>query len=120
NVRLPELEPGVWTPEPPAAGDTAEIAPAPGTIVVAGTGAGEDAERVARELGAPLLAEVASGARFGPNLVAAYRELLTAAGFGDRVERVIVFGHPTLSREVPAIIERRGVETIVVRTRGLD
>jgi 2-succinyl-5-enolpyruvyl-6-hydroxy-3-cyclohexene-1-carboxylate synthase len=67
-----------------------------------------------------LLAEVASGARFGPNLVAAYRELLGAAGFGDRVERVVVFGHPTLSREVPAIIERRGVETIVVRTPGLD
>jgi len=63
---------------------------------------------------------VSSGARFGPNLVASYRELLGTAGFGDRVERVIVFGHPTLSREVPALIERRGVETIVVRTAGLD
>jgi 2-succinyl-5-enolpyruvyl-6-hydroxy-3-cyclohexene-1-carboxylate synthase len=119
-VRLPELEPGEWAPAAPAAGEVVHLAPAPGTIVVAGAGAGEDAERVARELGAPLLAEVASGARFGPNLVAAYRELLGAAGFGDRVERVIVFGHPTLSREVPAIIERRGVDTIVVRTRGLD
>jgi 2-succinyl-5-enolpyruvyl-6-hydroxy-3-cyclohexene-1-carboxylate synthase len=119
-VRLPDVEPGEWTPPPVALGETAELAPAPGTIVVAGSGAGEVAEQVARELGAPLLAEVASGARFGPNLVAAYRELLGAAGFGDRVERVVVFGHPTLSREVPAIIERRGVETIVVRTPGLD
>jgi len=119
-VRLPDVEPGDWTPVAPPADDVLELAPAPGTVVVAGTGAGEDAERVARELGAPLLAEVASGARFGPNLVAAYRELLGAAGFGDRVARVIVFGHPTLSREVPALIERRGVETIVVRTPGLD
>lgn len=118
--RLPELDPGVWAPAAPATGEVARLAPAPGTVVVAGTGAGEDAERVARELGAPLLAEVASGARFGPHLVAAYRELLGAAGFGDRVERVIVFGHPTLSREVPALIERRGVETIVVRSRGID
>jgi 2-succinyl-5-enolpyruvyl-6-hydroxy-3-cyclohexene-1-carboxylate synthase len=119
-VRLPDVEPATWTPPPVALGETAELSPAPGTIVVAGSGAGEGAEQVARELGAPLLAEVASGARFGPNLAAAYRELLGAAGFGDRVERVVVFGHPTLSREVPAIIERRGVETIVVRTPGLD
>ena len=70
--------------------------------------------------GAPLLAEVASGARFGPNLVAAYRELLVTGNFGDRVERVVVFGHPTLSREVPALIERPGVETIVVRSPGID
>lgn len=119
-VRLPEIEPGEWTPPAGRSDDVVELAPRPGTVVVAGADAGEDAERVARELGAPLLAEVSSGARFGPNLVPAYRELLGAAGFGDRVERVIVFGHPTLSREVPALIERRGVETIVVRTAGLD
>jgi 2-succinyl-5-enolpyruvyl-6-hydroxy-3-cyclohexene-1-carboxylate synthase len=119
-VQLPDVEPEEYARAAVADGEVAELVPAPGTIVVAGSGAGEDAERIARELGAPLLAEVASGARFGPNLVAAYRELLGAAGFGDRVERVIVFGHPTLSREVPATIERRGVETIVVRTPGLD
>ncbi len=87
----------------------------PGTVVIAGTGAGPRAEEVARELGAPLLAEVASGAHFGPQLVVAYRELLETANFGDRVQRVVVFGHPTLSREVPALIQRDGVETIVVR-----
>ena len=119
-MRLPDVEPGEWEPFAVAEPETIELAPAPGTVVIAGAGAGGDAERIARELGAPLLAEVSSGARFGPNLVAAYRELLGAAGFGDRVERVIVFGHPTLSREVPALVERRGVETIVVRTPGLD
>ena len=84
------------------------------------SGAGPEAEETARALGAPLLAEVASGARFGPNLVPAYRELLVTGNFGDRIERAIVFGHPTLSREVPALIERAGVETIVVRSPGVD
>jgi 2-succinyl-5-enolpyruvyl-6-hydroxy-3-cyclohexene-1-carboxylate synthase len=96
------------------------LEPSPGTVVVAGTGAGEDAERIAHELGAPLLAEVASGAHFGPNLVVAYRELLDAANFGDRVNRVIVFGHPTLSREVPILIQRERVQTLVVRGRAAD
>ncbi|MDF1477961.1 2-succinyl-5-enolpyruvyl-6-hydroxy-3-cyclohexene-1-carboxylic-acid synthase [Leifsonia sp. H3M29-4] len=96
------------------------IAPAPGTIVVAGTGAGERAESLARELGAPLIAEVASGAHFGPNLVVAYRALLAIPEFSDAVDRVIVLGHPTLSREVPALIQRDGVETIVVRGRDAE
>ncbi|MFT4122610.1 MAG: 2-succinyl-5-enolpyruvyl-6-hydroxy-3-cyclohexene-1-carboxylic-acid synthase [Microbacteriaceae bacterium] len=88
------------------------------TVVIAGQAAGETAERVARELGAPLLAEVGSGARFGPQLVSDYRRLLGAPGFGDRVRRAIVFGHPTLSREVPALAARADVETVVVRSAG--
>ncbi|MEO6117334.1 MAG: 2-succinyl-5-enolpyruvyl-6-hydroxy-3-cyclohexene-1-carboxylate synthase, partial [Pseudolysinimonas sp.] len=43
-----------------------------------------------------------------------------AGNFGDRVERVVVFGHPTLSREAPALIQREGVETIVVRDGGRE
>ncbi|CAN5256057.1 2-succinyl-5-enolpyruvyl-6-hydroxy-3-cyclohexene-1-carboxylic-acid synthase [soil metagenome] len=93
----------------------ATLTAAPGTVVVAGTGAGPRAEEVARELGAPLLAEAASGARFGPNLVVAYRELLREPEFGGAVQRVILFGHPTLSREIPALVKRDDVETIVVR-----
>lgn len=96
--------------------DILTISAEPGTVVVAGHGAGEVAEATARALGAPLLAEATSGARFGPNLVAAYRELLRSEDFGALVRRVIVFGHPTLSREVPALIERSGVHTIVVRS----
>jgi len=103
--------------ETPAVIDGAlELTPAPGTVVVAGSRAGAIAEATARALGAPLLAEVASGAHFGPNLVVDYRTLISAANFGDRVERVIVFGHPTLSREVPALIQRDGVTSIVVRS----
>ncbi|PPL14629.1 2-succinyl-5-enolpyruvyl-6-hydroxy-3-cyclohexene-1-carboxylic-acid synthase [Microterricola pindariensis] len=95
-----------------------------GTVVVAGAGAGPEAEAFARAGHWPLLAEVSSGSRFGPNLVVAARELLGspewAPEFGDQVDRVIVFGHPTLSREVPALIARPGVETVVVDPVGRE
>lgn len=90
------------------------------TIVIAGHGAGPRAEELARELGVPLIAEVSSGARFGPHLVVAYRELLADPTFGGSVQRAIVFGHPTLSREVPALLQRADVETIVVRGPGFE
>lgn len=90
------------------------------TVVIAGHGAGEQAETVARALGAPLFAEVSSGAHFGPNLSVAWRELLVEPGFGDAIERVVVFGHPTLSREAAALVQRPGIETIVVRTPGVE
>jgi 2-succinyl-5-enolpyruvyl-6-hydroxy-3-cyclohexene-1-carboxylate synthase len=113
-VPVSAIDAGTWVATP-IAGEVVAITPGLLTVVIAGTGAGERAEAVARDLGAPLLAEVSSGARFGPNLVAAYRELLAEPGFGDRIERVVVFGHPTLSREIPALLQRPGIETIVVR-----
>lgn len=115
------------TADPPSPGnprstDVAEalIEPGPRTIVVAGAGAGPAAEAFARDGGWPLIAEVTSGAHFGPNLVVAYRELLREPGFGDLVERVVVFGHPTLSREVPALVQRDDVETIAVAPSGIE
>ncbi|MFB6612316.1 2-succinyl-5-enolpyruvyl-6-hydroxy-3-cyclohexene-1-carboxylic-acid synthase [Agromyces sp. NPDC056379] len=103
-----------------AATAPALIAAGPRTIVVAGAGAGPGAEEFARDGGWPLIAEVSSGAHYGPNLVVAYRELLREPGFGDEIERVVVFGHPTLSREVPALVQRDGVETIVVAPWGIE
>src|SRR5690606_34183332 len=88
------------------------------TAVIAGAGAGPEAEEAARLLGAVLFAEVSSGAHFGPNLVVPYREVIRDVDFLDRVERLVVFGHPTLSREVPWLIEREGLETIGVRAPG--
>ncbi|MDJ0338637.1 2-succinyl-5-enolpyruvyl-6-hydroxy-3-cyclohexene-1-carboxylic-acid synthase [Cryobacterium sp. PH31-O1] len=109
--------------EPPAeSGDEPAmlLGPGPHTVVVAGDGAGPAAEELAHAGGWPLLAEVSSGARFGPNLIVFYRELLAAVDLGGQVERVIVFGHPTLSREIPALLARDGVETIVVAPTGLE
>jgi 2-succinyl-5-enolpyruvyl-6-hydroxy-3-cyclohexene-1-carboxylate synthase len=109
------LAPARPSPEP-----ACPIAAGPRTVVIAGTGAGPEAEELARTGGWPLLAEVSSGARFGPNLVAAYRELLHASDLGGRIERAIVFGHPTLSREIPALIQRDDVDTIVVAPLGAE
>ncbi|MDJ0348893.1 2-succinyl-5-enolpyruvyl-6-hydroxy-3-cyclohexene-1-carboxylic-acid synthase [Cryobacterium sp. PH29-G1] len=113
--------PGVG-PAPAAStdGPTMLLAPGPRTVVIAGDGAGPAAEELAHAGGWPLLAEVCSGARFGPNLIVHYRELLGASDLGGEIERVIVFGHPTLSREIPALIARAGVETIVVAPTGLE
>ena len=96
------------------------ITAGPRTVVIAGAGAGPEAEEFARTGGWPLFAEVTSGAHFGPNLVVAYRELLQEPGFGDRVQRAVVFGHPTLSREVPALVQRDDVESIVVAPSGIE
>ncbi|WP_201799230.1 2-succinyl-5-enolpyruvyl-6-hydroxy-3-cyclohexene-1-carboxylic-acid synthase [Subtercola vilae] len=96
-----------------------ELPRGPRTVVVAGHGAGPAAEELAHQGGWPLLAEASSGSRYGRNLVIAYRELLNDPGLGGLVQRVIVFGHPTLSREVPALSLRDGVETIVVTPAAL-
>jgi 2-succinyl-5-enolpyruvyl-6-hydroxy-3-cyclohexene-1-carboxylate synthase len=119
DVPLPAIEPGTWRPVA-ASPEPLILRPGPATVVVAGSGAGPAAEEAARAVGAPLLAEVVSGARFGPHLVPAYRELLRTDGFGDRIERAIVFGHPTLSREIPALLGRDDVETVVIRGPGRD
>lgn len=100
--------------------EVAKLNPEAGTVVIAGHDAGEGAETAARELGAPLFAEVSSGARFGPNLVVAYRDLLHEPELRNEVKRAVVFGHPTLSRVVPELLESEQVEVIVVRGRGAE
>nr|WP_241977238.1 2-succinyl-5-enolpyruvyl-6-hydroxy-3-cyclohexene-1-carboxylic-acid synthase [Cryobacterium sp. Sr8] len=104
----------------PASDRPLAVAAGPRTVVIAGHAAGPAAEEFARAGGWPLLAEVSSGARFGPTLVAAYRELLRDPDFGGRIERAIVFGHPTLSREIPALLQRGDVEAIVVASPGAE
>ncbi|GAA3674259.1 2-succinyl-5-enolpyruvyl-6-hydroxy-3-cyclohexene- 1-carboxylic-acid synthase [Arthrobacter ginkgonis] len=74
------------------------------TVVVAGHGAGPVAEAFARAHRLPLLAEPSSNARFGPHAVGPYRLLLNP--FGDLIERVVVFGRPTLSRPVARLLDR--------------
>lgn len=126
SVAVPPLPEPVSGQLPASAGPAAlgranlTIGPEKKTVVVAGADAGPRAEEFAREAGFPLLAEVSSGAHFGPNLVVAYRELLRDENFGGAVERAIVFGHPTLSREVPTLLTREDVEVIVVAPTGVQ
>ncbi|WP_116947512.1 2-succinyl-5-enolpyruvyl-6-hydroxy-3-cyclohexene-1-carboxylic-acid synthase [Jiangella endophytica] len=86
----------------------------PRTVVVAGDGAGPDARAFAEAAGLPLLAEPSSGARSGPNAVGPCRLLLERPELGGRVERVVVFGHATLSRPVSALLAGESAEVVVV------
>jgi len=90
----------------------------PRTIVIAGADGGPAAEDLAHRGDWPLVAEIVSGARFGRHLVHGYRRLLADADLGGRVERAVVFGHPTLSREVVRLLSRTDVEVIAVRGPG--
>jgi 2-succinyl-5-enolpyruvyl-6-hydroxy-3-cyclohexene-1-carboxylate synthase len=90
----------------------------PRTVVIAGADAGPDAELLAHLGSWPLIAEIVSGARFGRLVVHGYRRLLRDAGLGGRIERAIVFGRPTLSREVVTVLSRPDVQVIAVRGPG--
>ena len=81
------------------------------TVVLAGHDAGPVAEAFARAHGLPLLAEPSSNARFGPNAVGPYRLLLEHFGpeSSQPIERVVLFGRPTLSRPVACLLARADV-----------
>jgi 2-succinyl-5-enolpyruvyl-6-hydroxy-3-cyclohexene-1-carboxylate synthase len=78
--------------------------------VVAGDDAGPAARALAVQAGWPLLAEPSSGARTGPAL-RTYR-LLLGTDLAAQVERVVLFGHPTLSRPVQRLLSRDDVEVL--------
>ncbi|MCL2849870.1 MAG: 2-succinyl-5-enolpyruvyl-6-hydroxy-3-cyclohexene-1-carboxylic-acid synthase, partial [Micrococcales bacterium] len=90
------------------------------TVLLAGDGAGPMARQVAEANAWPLLAEPSSGARGGPNAIAAYRVLVELRDLGGAVRRVVVLGHPTLARAVQRMLARDDVEVIVISPRGRD
>lgn len=88
----------------------------PRTLVVCGdapVAVGRTATALAEAAGLPLLAEPSSNARAGTNALAAGR-LLLDGDLGAQVERVIVFGRPSLSRPVTALLSRPDVEVVAV------
>lgn len=108
-----------WTSVHAGSAQPSAIAPGPKTVVVAGDGASQ-AARLAAEAGSwPLFAEPSSRARIGPAVISAYRLLLSASDLAGEIERVVVFGHPTLSRPISKLLARPDVEVIVVAPTGL-
>ncbi|MBA2445668.1 MAG: 2-succinyl-5-enolpyruvyl-6-hydroxy-3-cyclohexene-1-carboxylic-acid synthase [Nocardioidaceae bacterium] len=89
----------------------------PRTVVVAGDDSGPQARLLAQGANWPLLAEPTSGARTGTHALRTYR-LLLGTELGGQIERVIVTGHPTLSRPVTDLISRPDLEVISVRGRS--
>ena len=128
NVQLDEplVPDGRWTPTvrrgtgaPPAPPARPTTIPAgPRTVVVAGDEAGPPARVLAQRANWPLLAEPTSGSRTGENALRCYRLLLDTE-LARRIERVVVFGHPTLSRPVSRLLARDDVEVLVVPAAGV-
>ncbi|MFC5369711.1 2-succinyl-5-enolpyruvyl-6-hydroxy-3-cyclohexene-1-carboxylic-acid synthase [Arcanobacterium bovis] len=88
------------------------------TVVVAGPSrvlaSEERAQEFADSLGQiPVLAEPSSLLRALPQAVTAH-PLLLSSELGKQIERVVVIGHPTLTREVAALLANEAVEVIVV------
>jgi 2-succinyl-5-enolpyruvyl-6-hydroxy-3-cyclohexene-1-carboxylate synthase len=108
-----ELRP--WS-DSSVARDVMPLPKGPRTVVVAGDGSSVAARWVAEAASWPLLAEPTSGARNGPNALAIYRLLL--ADLGADIERVVVFGRPTLSRPVTRLLTRADVQVVLVRGPG--
>src|SRR5690606_9926006 len=85
----------------------------PRTVVVAGDDARQPARVLARDAGWPLLAEPTSGSRNGEALVS-YRLLLKHSPLASQIERVVSFGHATLSRPVTQLLARADIEIVHV------
>jgi 2-succinyl-5-enolpyruvyl-6-hydroxy-3-cyclohexene-1-carboxylate synthase len=108
-----------WTAvERPAAPTPTALPVGPRTVVVAGDDAGPPARLLAERAGWPLLAEPSSGARTGTHPIGTYRLLLDRPELGGRIERVVAYGHPTLSRPVSRLLARADVELVVVDPAG--
>ncbi|WP_432559664.1 2-succinyl-5-enolpyruvyl-6-hydroxy-3-cyclohexene-1-carboxylic-acid synthase [Granulicoccus sp. GXG6511] len=113
----PVLEWGVpaapWSNLPE--GYAADAAPEPRTVVLVGDcppETGRLAWQTAVDAGLPLLSEPSGNARRTP-AIRGYR-LLLGTELGERIERVLLFGHPTLSRPVSRLLARDDVEIIAV------
>ena len=90
-------------------------------IVVAGDtahpGVGALARSLAEHLDWPLLAEPTSQARSGTQALIRYAELLgTPAGLAltERIDHLLVLGHPSLSRSVTALLGREDLDITVL------
>ncbi len=93
------------------------VEPGRRTVVVAGDDAGPAARNAAERGHWPLLAEPSSGCRTGDHVIRTYRLLLGGA-LSQQIERVVVFGHPTLARPVSRLLARTDVEVISRHHRG--
>ncbi len=110
----PDLEPGEvpfgWSSSIPSQLDLG-----PRTVLLAADGAGEVGTALAESGRWPVLAEPSAGvdARYALGAVPALLDAL-----GSEIERVVVVGRPTLSRQVTRLLARDDVEVVLLDPRG--
>jgi 2-succinyl-5-enolpyruvyl-6-hydroxy-3-cyclohexene-1-carboxylate synthase len=113
-----------WPPPAPEFTITASRAPSEvttlpdgaQTVIVAGDcppDVGTAIAELAMRAEVPLLAEPSSNARCGKAALSTYRLLLSST-LAEGIERVVVFGRPTLSRPLTKLLNREDVELVVV------
>lgn len=86
------------------------------TVIIAGDCRPDQGSAVAvlaAQAAVPLFAEPSSNARRGEAALSTYRLLLSAT-LAEEIERVVVFGRPTLSRPISQLLSRNDVELVVV------
>ncbi|WP_248580189.1 2-succinyl-5-enolpyruvyl-6-hydroxy-3-cyclohexene-1-carboxylic-acid synthase [Nocardioides sp. InS609-2] len=123
---LPDDDELGWLPDAPPTrerrwpkyGDGTPIRPGPLTVVVAGDDAGPPARVLAERAGWPLFAEPSSGSRTGDSALRCYR-LLLDGDLASRIGRVVVYGHPTLSRPITQLLGRPDIEVWAQRAAGM-
>lgn len=90
---------------------SAQVLPQRRTVVVAGHDAGEQAAEFAQLLGLPLFAEPSSNARFSTNAITHYRPLIAVGS--EHIDRVVLFGRPTLSRPVAKLLADPRIDSAI-------
>lgn len=106
-------------PESRPAVEPETVLAGPRTVLLVGDAppsVGRAAHAAARAANVPVLAEPSSNGRH-PGAVATYRLLLNTE-LGRQIERVVMIGHPTLSRPMSALISRDDLELITVQEQG--
>jgi 2-succinyl-5-enolpyruvyl-6-hydroxy-3-cyclohexene-1-carboxylate synthase len=88
------------------------------TILVAGAEAGLEALEAAEAFGWPVFAEPSSRCRVGANAIVGYPALLEEEkNLTEGIQRVVVYGKPTLSRQVQKLIARKDIELVVIKSK---
>jgi 2-succinyl-5-enolpyruvyl-6-hydroxy-3-cyclohexene-1-carboxylate synthase len=88
------------------------------TILVAGADAGVEALEAGEAFGWPVFAEPSSRCRIGANAIIGYPALLEEEkDLTEAIARVVVFGKPTLSRQVQKLIARKDIELVVIKSK---
>jgi 2-succinyl-5-enolpyruvyl-6-hydroxy-3-cyclohexene-1-carboxylate synthase len=86
------------------------------TVIIAGDcppEVGGAVAKLAEQARVPLMAEPSSNARRGEAVLSTYRLLLSSA-LAEEIERVVVFGRPTLSRPVSRLLARDDLDLVMV------